>query len=128
MPQSQASPHAGPPRASTSASTIKSHIQSLWGTADAPDYVLLVGDAGKRYSRRSIQRTVHRILEEAGEGEGLSVHSLRHTFATHLLEEGTDLRYIQKLLGHKKSTTTEIYTHVARERLRRLYDEKHPRA
>jgi integrase/recombinase XerC len=98
------------------------------GEADPDREPLLVSDAGKRYSRRSIQRAVHRILEEAGEGEGLSVHSLRHTFATHLLERGADLLAVKELLGHASLSTTQIYTHTTTERLKKVYEQAHPRA
>ena len=89
---------------------------------------VLVNPSGKRLSRRSIQATVQRLLEKAGEGEGVSVHSLRHSFATHLLDGGADLMAVKELLGHASLSTTRIYTHTSRERLRKVYEDAHPRS
>lgn len=78
-----------------------------------PREYLFEGQYGSRYSAGSIQKIFHRALNNAGIERYLTVHSLRHSFATHLLEMGVDLRYIQALLGHKSSKTTEIYTYVS---------------
>ena len=85
-----------------------------------PDYWLFEGQTGGRYSARSIQQIFRRAVAKAGVNPYSTVHTLRHSFATHLLERGMDLRYIQNLLGHASSETTEIYTHItqkAREKL-----------
>lgn len=88
----------------------------------------LVNRSGSRLSGRSIQKAVHALLEKVAEGEGLSVHSLRHSFATHLLDAGADLMAVKELLGHVSLSTTQIYTHTSKERLKRVYDKAHPRA
>lgn len=78
------------------------------------------GRDGRHLSARSVQKIVERGRIAAGIGKRFSTHSLRHSFATHLLERGTDIRYIQELLGHKSTRTTQIYTHVTRKDLRRI--------
>jgi integrase/recombinase XerD len=89
---------------------------------------LFLNHHGGRLTRQGFWKILRKHGLAAGIRSPLSPHVVRHSFATHLVENGADLRAVQMMLGHASLTTTEIYTHVARERLRRLYDEKHPRA
>lgn len=89
---------------------------------------LLLNYQGTRLSVRSIRRILDGLALEAGLSQHLHPHMLRHSFATHLLDGGADLRSVQELLGHAKLSSTQIYTHLTKERLREVYEQNHPRA
>jgi site-specific recombinase XerD len=94
----------------------------------ADQEVLFFNRRGKPMTQRDVRGMLERYRVAAGVPAGTSPHTLRHSYATHLLEGGADLRAVQELLGHVALTTTQTYTHVSNERLRRVYEQAHPRA
>ena len=89
---------------------------------------IFLNRSGRRLTDRSVRRVINKHIRTCSILEKISPHSLRHSFATHLLDRGADLRSVQELLGHMNLSTTQIYTHVTMERLKTVYDKAHPRA
>jgi integrase/recombinase XerC len=93
-----------------------------------PESPLFLNNTGKRLSTRSMSRVLEKALKQSGLMHHISPHGIRHTFATHMLDAGTDLRALQELLGHATLSTTQQYTHVSIDRLMEIYDKTHPRS
>jgi integrase/recombinase XerC len=104
---------------------VRSRHASFEGRRDAP---VFVNRFGKRLTTRSIGRMLEKHIQTTGLDERTSPHTLRHSFATHLLDRGADIRSVQELLGHRNLATTQIYTHVSAANLRAIYEKAHPRA
>lgn len=95
-------------------------LKRYWKVYQPREWLFEGQELGKPYSIRSAEKVFHQAAHKAGIAKDVSIHSLRHAFATHMLEQGTDLRYIQDLLGHESVRTTEIYTHVSQRKVARL--------
>lgn len=98
------------------------------GTSKSAKGALFLNRNGGRLSARSVQKIVEKYLRIVSHVQKMSPHVLRHTFATHMLDAGADLKAVKELLGHVSLSTTQVYTHVTLDRLKKVYDQAHPRA
>jgi integrase/recombinase XerC len=114
--------------ACTALRAMQEAADSLWLGAGRKQAPAFRNVKGGRLTTRSVERLMKRYLATAGLGTHVSPHALRHSFATHMLDAGADLRSVQEMLGHASLSTTQIYTHVTVERLKRVYEDTHPRA
>jgi len=112
---------------SPAAAAVRAYLE-LRRAEGLADPALFLNHRGSRLTARSVQRVLERRLAAAGLAGRATPHTLRHSFATHLLDAGADLRSVQELLGHASLSTTQIYTHVTTEKLKEIYDRAHPRA
>lgn len=103
-------------------------IRRLWTADSRSSAPLFLCQNGTRLTPRSFQRNFKNYLMQAGLPPDMTPHKLRHSFATHLLDAGADLRSVQALLGHENLSTTQIYTHISAERMKKIYNQAHPRA
>ena len=105
-----------------------SYFKDKFATAIGPGDPVIIDDKGARLSIRRVQLMLKDYLALAGLPMDITPHKLRHSFATHLLNNGADLRVVQDLLGHANLSTTQVYTHLTVDRLKKVYQQAHPRA
>ena len=107
---------------------MRGYIEKVDAAKIKDKKAIFLNKSGRRMSDRAVRRVVDKYIRKTSLNENISPHSLRHSFATHLLDRGADLRSVQELLGHANLSTTQIYTHVSTERLKTVYEKVHPRA
>jgi integrase/recombinase XerD len=115
------------PVGSMALEAVKKYLDSGRPLLNPKDDCLLVNYKGEKLTRDGVRRIVQEIAKSAGINKKISPHTLRHCFATHMLEHGADLRSLQEMLGHASISTTQIYTHVNSERLKQIHSKFHPR-
>jgi len=108
------------------AKALSAYVKTRKTRANAGDNALFIAKTGKRVSKREIQRFIPRYARQAGIRKNVTPHTLRHSIATHLLDQGMDLRYVQAFLRHASISSTQIYTHVSNRRLREELAYRHP--
>lgn len=119
---------AGHPAMQALSEYITEERPRLAGRSGYQGGVVFLGKRGAPLDARQVRRIVQREAGQLAAGEAVSPHTFRHTFATHLLAHGADLRSVQELLGHRNVATTQIYTHLTKAEIRKAYDRSHPRA
>jgi tyrosine recombinase XerC len=112
---------------SHSISAIRKYLEARKIIA-GDEKILFLGRRGTKLTSRSVERMIRKYAKKAGIEKRVTPHTLRHSFATHLLSGGADLKIVQELLGHSSLSTTQIYTHLTKEKLKSIYDKAHPRA
>ena len=111
--------------------TVDRRFAEAWErsrNSEPTGHPMFLNKHGQRLSSRSVRRKLDKYLREVGLDPGISPHTLRHSFATHLLDNGANLRSVQELLGHQSLSTTQVYTHLSSKRTRDAYTDAHPRA